>query len=36
MQMTACFDQISHDWMLAHIPMDKAGFISRQHLWLVL
>jgi len=20
----ACFDQISHDWMLAHIPMDKA------------
>jgi RNA-directed DNA polymerase len=20
----ACFDQISHDWMLAHVPMDKA------------
>ena len=20
----ACFDQISHDWMLAHIPMDRA------------
>ena len=20
----ACFDQISHDWLLAHIPMDKA------------
>jgi len=20
----ACFDQISHDWLLAHVPMDKA------------
>jgi RNA-directed DNA polymerase len=26
----ACFDRISHDWLLAHIPMDKA--ILRQ--WL--
>ncbi|MDC4261874.1 hypothetical protein NQ692_18670 [Acinetobacter baumannii] len=31
----ACFDQINHDWLLTHIPMDKtilskwlkAGFI---------
>lgn len=36
----ACFDQISHDWMLAHIPMDKAilgkwlkaGFIDKNTL----
>jgi RNA-directed DNA polymerase len=36
----ACFDQISHDWMLAHIPMDrailrkwlKAGFIDENTL----
>jgi RNA-directed DNA polymerase len=35
----SCFDQISHDWMLAHIPMDKAilrkwlkaGFIDRNN-----
>src|SRR4029450_13575231 len=20
----ACFDELSHDWLLAHIPMDKA------------
>ena len=20
----SCFDRISHDWLLAHIPMDKA------------
>lgn len=20
----SCFDNISHDWLLAHIPMDKA------------
>jgi RNA-directed DNA polymerase len=36
----ACFDQISHNWMLAHIPMDrailrkwlKAGFIDKNTL----
>jgi RNA-directed DNA polymerase len=36
----ACFDQISHAWMLAHIPMDKnmlrkwlkAGFIDKNAL----
>lgn len=36
----ACFDQISHDWMLAHVPMDKAilrkwlkaGFIDENTL----
>jgi RNA-directed DNA polymerase len=36
----ACFDQISHDWMLAHVPMDnailrkwlKAGFIDKNTL----
>jgi RNA-directed DNA polymerase len=36
----ACFDQISHDWMLAHIPMDtailrkwlKAGFMEKNTL----
>ncbi len=35
----ACFDQISHNWLLDHIPMDKdmlrkwlkAGFRSRSH-----
>src|SRR5262245_50602404 len=34
----SCFDEISHEWMLSHIPMDrsilrqwlKAGFIERQ------
>lgn len=37
----ACFDQISHDWMLAHVPMDKAilrkwlkaGFIDGSTLY---
>jgi RNA-directed DNA polymerase len=36
----ACFDRISHDWLLAHIPMDrmvlerwlKAGFLEK-HAW---
>ncbi len=36
----ACFDRISHDWMLTHIPMDKqilqkwlkAGYMERQVL----
>jgi RNA-directed DNA polymerase len=36
-----CFDNISHDWLLAHIPMDKAilrkwlkaGFIESRTLW---
>jgi RNA-directed DNA polymerase len=36
----SCFDRISHDWLLAHIPMDKAtlrkwlkaGFVERR-LW---
>jgi RNA-directed DNA polymerase len=36
----ACFDQISHDWMLDHIPMDKtifrkwlkAGFVDKNAL----
>jgi RNA-directed DNA polymerase len=36
----ACFDKISHEWLLAHIPMDKsilrkwltAGFIEKQIL----
>jgi len=36
----ACFDQISHDWMLAYVPMDKtilgkwlkAGFIDENTL----
>jgi RNA-directed DNA polymerase len=22
----SCFDQISHDWLLAHVPMDRAPF----------
>jgi RNA-directed DNA polymerase len=26
----ACFDELSHDWLLAHIPMDKAIL----HTWL--
>lgn len=37
----SCFDNISHDWLLAHIPMDqailrkwlKAGFIESRTLW---
>ena len=37
----ACFDGISHEWLLAHIPMDrvmlqkwlKAGFIDKQVLY---
>jgi RNA-directed DNA polymerase len=37
----ACFDGISHDWLLSHIPMDrvmlkkwlKAGFIDKQVLY---
>jgi RNA-directed DNA polymerase len=36
----ACFDRISHDWLLAHVPMDqtllrqwlKAGFLEK-HTW---
>jgi RNA-directed DNA polymerase len=36
----ACFDRISHDWLLSHIPMDrhllqrwlKAGFLEK-HAW---
>jgi RNA-directed DNA polymerase len=36
----ACFDQISHDWLLAYVPMDrqvlrqwlKAGFLEK-HAW---
>src|SRR5437588_8688475 len=36
----ACFDRISHDWLLAHVPMDrallerwlKAGFLEK-HAW---
>jgi RNA-directed DNA polymerase len=36
-----CFDQISHDWMLAHIPTDKAilkkwlkaGFVYQNELF---
>jgi RNA-directed DNA polymerase len=36
----ACFDRISHDWLLAHVPMDKpilrkwlkAGFMERHVL----
>jgi len=38
--ITACFDEINHQWMLKHIPMDKqmltqwlkAGFIERK-IW---
>jgi RNA-directed DNA polymerase len=37
----ACFDRISHDWLLDHIPMDKellrkwlkAGFLEKQTLF---
>jgi RNA-directed DNA polymerase len=37
----ACFEQISHEWLLAHIPMDKtilrqwlkAGYMERQVLY---
>lgn len=37
----SCFDRISHDWLLAHVPMDKAilqkwlkaGFMHRQILY---
>ena len=36
----ACFDQISHEWLLTHVPMDrqvlgkwlKAGFLEK-HAW---
>jgi RNA-directed DNA polymerase len=36
----ACFDEISHEWLLAHVPMDRrilrqwlqAGFIEK-HVW---
>ncbi|MBF6571610.1 MAG: group II intron reverse transcriptase/maturase [Candidatus Binataceae bacterium] len=36
-----CFDNISHDWLIAHIPMDsavlrkwlRAGFIEKRTLW---
>ena len=36
----SCFDEISHDWLLAHVPMDRqilrqwlrAGF-SEKHVW---
>jgi RNA-directed DNA polymerase len=36
----SCFDEISHDWLLAHVPMDhrilrqwlRAGFIEK-HVW---
>ena len=37
----SCFDRISHDWLLAHIPMDKAilqkwlkaGFMEKHVLY---
>ncbi len=37
----ACFDKISHDWLLAHIPMEKtmlrkwlkAGFMDKHTLY---
>jgi RNA-directed DNA polymerase len=37
----SCFDNISHDWLLTHVPMDrvilkkwlKAGFMESQTLW---
>jgi RNA-directed DNA polymerase len=37
----ACFDNISHDWLIAHVPMDKAilrkwlkaGFMQGRTLW---
>ena len=36
-----CFDNISHDWLIAHIPLDsavlrkwlRAGFIEKRTLW---
>jgi RNA-directed DNA polymerase len=36
-----CFDNIGHDWLLAHVPMDrvilrkwlKAGFVEGRRLW---
>ncbi len=28
--LKACFDRISHDWLVAHVPMDKAML----HTWL--
>jgi RNA-directed DNA polymerase len=36
-----CFDNISHDWLLTHVPMDKvilrkwlkAGFVEGRRLW---
>ena len=39
--ITSCFDQISHDWLLANIPMDKAilrkwlqsGFVWKDQLF---
>src|SRR5215469_13042992 len=40
----ACFDEISHEWLLRHIPMDKtmlqawlkAGFLEEGHLYPTL
>ena len=40
----ACFDEISHEWLLRHIPMDKtmlhawlkAGFLEDGHLYPTL
>ena len=37
----SCFDQISHEWLLTHIPMDKAmlakwlkaGYLENRHLF---
>jgi RNA-directed DNA polymerase len=37
----ACFDEISHEWLLAHVPMDKrmlqawlkAGYWEKEHLF---
>ncbi len=39
--ITSCFDRISHDWLLAHVPMDtgilqkwlKAGFMEKHALY---
>ena len=38
--ITGCFDNLSHDWLLRHVPMDKAmlrkwltaGYIDQRHL----
>ena len=38
--ITGCFDNISHEWLLTHVPMDKvmlqkwltAGYIDQRHL----